>query len=135
LARGKIERIIAALGLHVLADKPAIIEPADLPRLDLKKPRLVSDLSLCARNRRSRGLSLKDAGALPFDRVKKLVTWRRRAPLSSGEPVKPAPGSGLWPARGQAQFEHALMLDRNLVYAHALIGTGGARGGQADQLK
>jgi hypothetical protein len=34
--RGKIERITAALeaGLHVLADKPAIIEPADLPRLD-----------------------------------------------------------------------------------------------------
>ena len=33
---GKIERIIAALqaGLHVLADKPAIIEPTDLPRLD-----------------------------------------------------------------------------------------------------
>src|SRR3954469_9470009 len=35
--RGKIERIIAALetGLHVLADKPAIIEPPDLPRLDV----------------------------------------------------------------------------------------------------
>jgi hypothetical protein len=34
--RGKIERIIAALeaSLHVLADKPAIIEPTDLPRLD-----------------------------------------------------------------------------------------------------
>jgi hypothetical protein len=34
--RGKINRIIAALqaGLHVLADKPAIIEPADLPRLE-----------------------------------------------------------------------------------------------------
>jgi hypothetical protein len=34
--RGKIERITAALeaGLHVLADKPAIIEPAELPRLD-----------------------------------------------------------------------------------------------------
>ena len=34
--RGKIARIIAALeaGLHVLADKPAIIEPADLPRLE-----------------------------------------------------------------------------------------------------
>ena len=34
--RGKIERIIAALetGLHVLADKPAIIEPADLARLE-----------------------------------------------------------------------------------------------------
>src|SRR4051794_27341920 len=34
--RGKIERIIAALetGLHVLADKPAIIEPADLLRLE-----------------------------------------------------------------------------------------------------
>jgi hypothetical protein len=33
--RGKVERIIAALeaGLHVLADKPVIIEPADLPRL------------------------------------------------------------------------------------------------------
>jgi hypothetical protein len=33
--RGKIERITAALeaGLHVLADKPAIIEPAELPRL------------------------------------------------------------------------------------------------------
>src|ERR1051325_8891104 len=33
---GKIERIIAALdtGLHVLADKPAIIEPADLARLE-----------------------------------------------------------------------------------------------------
>ena len=33
--RGKINRIIAALeaGLHVLADKPTIIEPADLPRL------------------------------------------------------------------------------------------------------
>ena len=35
--RGKIERIIAALqaGLHVLADKPAIIETTDLPRLDV----------------------------------------------------------------------------------------------------
>ncbi len=34
--RRKIERIIAALeaGLHVLADKPAIIEPADLPLLE-----------------------------------------------------------------------------------------------------
>ena len=34
--RGKIDRIIAALeaGLHVLADKPAIVEPADLPRLE-----------------------------------------------------------------------------------------------------
>jgi hypothetical protein len=34
--RGKIERIIAALeaGLHVLADKPVIIEPTDMPRLD-----------------------------------------------------------------------------------------------------
>jgi len=34
--RGKIDRIIVALeaGLHVLADKPAIIEPADLPRLE-----------------------------------------------------------------------------------------------------
>src|SRR5690242_17602994 len=34
--RGKIERIIAALegGLHVLADKPTIIEPADLERLE-----------------------------------------------------------------------------------------------------
>jgi hypothetical protein len=34
--RGKIERIIAALeaGLHVFADKPAIIEPADLERLE-----------------------------------------------------------------------------------------------------
>ena len=34
--RGKIERIIAALeaGLHVLADKPAIVEPADLLRLE-----------------------------------------------------------------------------------------------------
>src|SRR5438477_200480 len=35
--RGKIERIIAALeaGLHVLADKPAIIEFTDMPRLDV----------------------------------------------------------------------------------------------------
>ena len=34
--RGKIERIIAALetGLHVLADKPAIVEPEELGRLD-----------------------------------------------------------------------------------------------------
>src|SRR5436309_15902101 len=34
--RGKIERIIAALetGLHVLADKPAVIEPSDLPQLE-----------------------------------------------------------------------------------------------------
>jgi hypothetical protein len=34
--RGAIDRIIAALeaGLHVLADKPAIIEPADLKRLE-----------------------------------------------------------------------------------------------------
>ena len=34
--RGKIDRIIVALeaGLHVLADKPAIIVPADLPRLE-----------------------------------------------------------------------------------------------------
>src|SRR5205823_5079448 len=33
---------------------------------------------------------------------------RRRAPLSSGEPVRPAPGSGLWPARGQAPSATAL---------------------------
>jgi len=34
--RGKVEWIIAALesGLHVLADKPVIIEPADLPRFN-----------------------------------------------------------------------------------------------------
>src|ERR1700757_4702421 len=34
--RGKVERIIAALeaGLHVIADKPAIVEPTDLARLD-----------------------------------------------------------------------------------------------------
>ena len=33
---------------------------------------------------------------------------RRCAPLSSGEPGKPAPGSGLWPARGQAPRATAL---------------------------
>jgi hypothetical protein len=34
--RGKVDRIIAALesGLHVLADKPAIVEPEELERLD-----------------------------------------------------------------------------------------------------
>ena len=34
--RGKVERMIAALeaGLHVLADKPAIVEPGELGRLD-----------------------------------------------------------------------------------------------------
>src|SRR3984893_8614200 len=33
---------------------------------------------------------------------------RRLAPLSSGEPVRPAPGSGHWPARGQAPRATAL---------------------------
>jgi hypothetical protein len=33
---------------------------------------------------------------------------RRCAPLSSGEPVKPAPGSGPWPARGRAPRATAL---------------------------
>jgi hypothetical protein len=51
--RGKIDRIIAALeaGLHVLADKPAIIEPADLPRLESGKAAAKSVMAAVAAHR------------------------------------------------------------------------------------
>jgi hypothetical protein len=57
--RGKIDRIIVALeaGLHVLADKPAIIEPADLPRLEAA---LQSRPPFVPSDRRSRSLRFKN---------------------------------------------------------------------------
>jgi predicted dehydrogenase len=80
--RGKIERIIAALeaGLHVLADKPAIIEPADLPRLD-------TALALASERR----LVLADMMTGRHNTLVRLLQALRRDPEIFGEPV---PGTG-----------------------------------------
>ena len=76
--RGKIERIIAALetGLHVLADKPVIIEAADLTRLD-------TALSLA----RERGLVLADMMTGRHNTLVRLLQALRSDPEVFGEPV------------------------------------------------
>jgi hypothetical protein len=76
--RGKIERIIAALeaGLHVLADKPAIIEPADLPRLDMA-------LGLA----QERGLVLADMMTGRHNTLLRLLQALRGDPEIFGDPV------------------------------------------------
>ena len=76
--RGKIERIIAALetGLHVLADKPAIIEPADLPRLD-------TALALA----QERGLVLADMMTGRHNTLLRLLQALRSDPEVFGDPV------------------------------------------------
>lgn len=76
--RGKIERIIAALeaGLHVLADKPAIIEPADLPRLE-------AALTLT----KERRLVLADMMTGRHNTLVRLLHALRRDPEVFGDPV------------------------------------------------
>jgi len=76
--RGKIERIIAALeaGLHVLADKPAIIEPADLPRLE-------AALTLA----KERRLVLADMMTGRHNTLVRLLHALRRDPEVFGDPV------------------------------------------------
>src|SRR5215207_1261231 len=83
--RGKIERIIAALetGLHVLADKPAIIESADLTRLD-------AALSLA----RERGLVLADMMTGRHNTLVQLLQALRSDPEVFGDPV---PGTRVEP--------------------------------------
>jgi predicted dehydrogenase len=75
---GKIERIIAALetGLHVLADKPAIIEPADLPRLE-------TALSLA----QERGLVLADMMTGRHNTLVRLLQALRSDREVFGDPV------------------------------------------------
>jgi hypothetical protein len=84
--RRKIERIIVALeaGLHVLADKPAIIEPADLPRLD-------AALSLAKQRR----LVLADMMTGRYDTLLRLLQALRRDPDVFGDLI---PGSRDEPA-------------------------------------
>jgi Putative oxidoreductase C terminal domain len=76
--RGKIERIIAALetGLHVLADKPAIIEPADLPPLE-------TALSLA----QERGLVLADMMTGRHNTLVRLLQALRSDREVFGDPV------------------------------------------------
>jgi Putative oxidoreductase C terminal domain len=76
--RRKIERIIAALeaGLHVLADKPAIIEPADLPLLE-------TALTLAG----ERGLVLADMMTGRHNTLLRLLQSLRRDPEVFGDPV------------------------------------------------
>jgi len=80
--RGKIDRIIAALeaGLHVLADKPAIIEPADLPRLEA---------ALTMANEQQ--LVLADMMTGRHNTLVRLLQALRRDPEVFGVPV---PGTG-----------------------------------------
>src|SRR5438270_756417 len=75
---GKIERIIAAVetGLHVLADKPAIIEPADLPRLE-------TALSLA----QERGLVLADMMTGRHNTLVRLLQALRSDREVFGDPV------------------------------------------------
>jgi len=84
--RLKVERIIVALeaGLHVLADKPAIIEPADLPQLD-------AALSLA----KERRLVLADMMTGRQNTLLRLLQTLRRDPDVFGDPV---PGTGDEPA-------------------------------------
>jgi predicted dehydrogenase len=76
--RGKIERIVAALetGLHVLADKPVIIEAADLTRLD-------TALSLA----RERGLVLADMMTGRHNTLVRLLQALQSDPEVFGDPV------------------------------------------------
>ena len=76
--RGKIERIIAALetGLHVLADKPAIIEPSDLPQLE-------TAVSLA----QDRGLVFADMMTGRHNTLVRLLQALRSDPEVFGEPV------------------------------------------------
>ena len=76
--RGKIDRIIAALetGLHVLADKPAIIEPADLTRLETAFA-LAQD----------RGVVFADMMTGRHNTLVRLLQALRRDPEVFGEPV------------------------------------------------
>ena len=80
--RGKIERIIAALetGLHVLADKPAIIEPEDLARLE-------AALALAQERR----LVLADMMTGRHNTLVRLFQALRSDPEVFGDPV-PGPG-------------------------------------------
>ena len=77
--RGKIERIIAALeaGLHVLADKPAIIEPADLARIE-------AALALA----QERGLVLADMMTGRHNTLLRLLQALRSDPEIFGDPVR-----------------------------------------------
>ena len=79
--RGKIDRIIAALetGLHVLADKPAIIEPTDPPRLEA-----------ALRMANKRRLVLADMMTGRHNTLVRLVHALRSDPEVFGNPV---PGS------------------------------------------
>jgi predicted dehydrogenase len=79
--RGKIDRIIAALetGLHVLADKPAIIEPTDLPRLEA-----------ALRMANERRLVFADMMTGRYNTLVRLVHALRSDPEVFGDPV---PGS------------------------------------------
>src|ERR1043165_6800938 len=76
--RGKIERIIGALetGLHVLADKPAIIEPADLARLE-------AVLSFA----KERGLVRADIMTGRYNTLVRLLRALRSDPDVFGDPV------------------------------------------------
>jgi len=76
--RGKIERITRALeaGLHVLADKPAIIEPADLTRLD-------AALRLAQEQR----LVLADMMTGRHNTLLRLLRALRRDPELFGDPI------------------------------------------------
>jgi hypothetical protein len=75
---GKIDRIIAALeaGLHVLADKPAIIEPADLLRLEA---------ALTMTNEQQ--LVLADMMTGRHNTLVRLLQALRRDPKVFGDPV------------------------------------------------
>src|SRR3982750_3495359 len=76
--RGKIERIIAALetGLHVLADKPAIIDPSDLPQLE-------TAISVA----QGRGLVFADMMTGRHNPLVRLLQVLRSDPEVFGEPV------------------------------------------------
>ena len=87
--RGKIERIVAALeaGLHVLADKPAIIEPEGLPRLE-------AALALA----QERQLVLADMMTGRHNTLVRLIRALRSDPEVFGDPVpgtKDEPGVSL----------------------------------------
>jgi hypothetical protein len=76
--RGKIPRIIAALetGLHVLADKPAIIDPSDLPQLE-------TAISVA----QGRGLVFADMMTGRHNTLVRLLQVLRSDPEVFGEPV------------------------------------------------
>jgi len=76
--RGKIERIIAALeaGLHVLADKPAIVEPEELEQLD-------AALALAG----ERQLVLADMMTGRHNTLMRLLQALRRDPEIFGDPL------------------------------------------------